>query len=134
MRYSRPQPSAPGYTLPMVRVEVTPLRCLWPPLVSLIFVGLCRIILRVATGTCYASGVLCGQRWRLPLYTVVTPPPRSLVRHPISKISAKIPLQDFFGQCQHTDWIGLCWAILGRPVGTCGDHLWGQCAVAARGG
>src|SRR5262249_9179358 len=25
-----------------------------------------------------------------------------------------------FGECQHTDWIGLCWAILGQPVGTRG--------------
>src|SRR5262249_15754349 len=25
-----------------------------------------------------------------------------------------------WGQCQHTDWIGLCWAILGQPVGTRG--------------
>jgi hypothetical protein len=34
--------------------------------------------------------------------------------------SAKIPLQDFFGQCQHTDLIGLWWAILGLPTGTDG--------------
>jgi len=31
-------------------------------------------------------------------------------------ISANIPLQDFFDQCQHTDWIGLCWASLGQPL------------------
>ena len=27
----------------------------------------------------------------------------------------------FLGQCQHTNWIGLCWASLRRPVGTYGD-------------
>src|ERR1700730_5739223 len=43
-----------------------------------------------------------------------------LVRHSISKISAKIPLQDFFGQFQHTDLIGFWWAILGLPTGTDG--------------
>src|SRR5262249_23602466 len=34
--------------------------------------------------------------------------------------SSKLPLRDLGGQCQHTDWIGLCWAILGQPVGTRG--------------
>ena len=29
----------------------------------------------------------------------------------------------FFGQCQHTDLIGLCWASLRRPVGTYGDNV-----------
>ena len=29
----------------------------------------------------------------------------------------------FLGQCQHTDWIGLCWAMLDRPVGTYGDNV-----------
>jgi hypothetical protein len=29
----------------------------------------------------------------------------------------------FFGQCQGTDGIGLCLAILGRPVGTYGDNV-----------
>jgi hypothetical protein len=27
----------------------------------------------------------------------------------------------FLGQCQRTDWIGLCWAMLRRPVGTYGE-------------
>jgi hypothetical protein len=39
------------------------------------------------------------------------------------EISAKIPFRDFFGQCQHTDLIGLCWASLRRPVGTYGDNV-----------
>src|SRR5262245_13952350 len=26
----------------------------------------------------------------------------------------------FLGQCQHTDWIGLCWAMLALPTGTDG--------------
>src|SRR5262249_60185478 len=29
----------------------------------------------------------------------------------------------FLGQCQHTDWIGLCRAMLDRPVGTYGDNV-----------
>jgi len=29
----------------------------------------------------------------------------------------------FLGQCQHTDWIGLCRAMLDRPVGTYGDDV-----------
>jgi len=42
-------------------------------------------------------------------------------RSPLNiEISATIPLQDFFGQCQHTDWIGLWRAILGLPTGTDG--------------
>ena len=36
------------------------------------------------------------------------------------EISAKIPLQDLLGQCQHTDWIGLRLAMLDRPVALMG--------------
>jgi len=39
------------------------------------------------------------------------------------EISAKIPLQDLLGQCQHTDWIGLRLAMLDRPVGTYGENV-----------
>jgi len=31
----------------------------------------------------------------------------------------------FLGQCQHTDWIGLCWAILGSPLGPSGTAAGG---------
>src|SRR6516225_5195032 len=29
----------------------------------------------------------------------------------------------FLGQCRRTDWIGLCRAMLDRPVGTYGDNV-----------
>jgi hypothetical protein len=41
------------------------------------------------------------------------------------EISAKIPVPDLWGQCQHTDWIALRWAILGSPLGPSGTAAGG---------
>src|SRR5262249_10253680 len=47
---------------------------------------------------------------------------RPLARHSTLRSVARYRLR-FLGQCQHTDWIGLCRAMLDRPVGTYGDNV-----------
>ena len=47
---------------------------------------------------------------------------RPLARHSTLRSVPRYRLR-FLGQCQHTDWIRLCRAMLDRPVGTYGDNV-----------